>query len=163
MQGGYFVCLYFQHMDAAGDKRIKKFKKNPDADDVTKLQPNKQQSVSSSQFKISKAGKKISDVGRTLNADGTTRKKRAVNFSQRELDELSKLCAENIEVMEAELQGPGCDVGEITVKKQTMVWLKICDRINSMGVAKRDVPQLKRKWNAIKGNGKWNTFTIPSF
>ena len=142
-------------MDAAGDKRIKKYKKNPDQDDVNIMQPPSKKSVSSSQFKISKAGKKISDVGHTLNADGTVRKKRAVNFTQLELDELSKLCAENIELIEAELQGAGRDVGEITVKKQNALWLRICDRINAMGVAKRDVPQLKRKWNSIKGDGNF--------
>ena len=140
-------------MDAAEDKRIKKFKKNPDQDDVTKLQMTK--AVSSSQLKISKAGKKIAEVGRTLNADGTVRKKRAINFSQLELNELSKLCAENIEIIEAELQGPGRDVGDVTVKKQNAVWLNICDKINSMGITKRDIPQLKRKWNAIKGDGNY--------
>ena len=146
-------------MDAAGDKRIKKFKNNPDQDDVTKFKGTTKKSMNSTpqtDFKISKAGKKISDVGRTVNADGTVRKKRAVNFSQSELDELSKLCAENIEVLEAELQGPGRDVGDITLKKQNSLWLKICDKINLMGVAKRDVPQLKRKWNAIKGDGNLN-------
>ena len=154
MRVGCCVILVLQHMDAAGDKCIKKFKKNPDQDDVTKFQQSQNKSISSSQFKISKAGKKIADVGRTFNADGTIRKKRAVNFSQLELNELSKLCAENIEIIEAELQGPGRDVSEITVKKQNAVWVKICDRINSMGIAKRDIPQLKRKWNAIKSDGK---------
>ena len=138
-------------MDAIGDKRIKPFKNNPDQDDVTQLQVEK---INTSQLKISKAGKKVAEVGRTVNADGTVRKKRAVNFSQVEMNELSKLCVENIEIIEAELQGPGRDVGEVTVKKQNAVWLKICDKINAMGVAKRDVPQLKRKWNAIRGDGE---------
>ena len=138
-------------MDAAGDACIKKFKKNPDSNDITKFA--KQKPLSSSQFKISKAGKKIAENGRTINADGTTRKKRAVNFTQKENDMLAKLCAENIEVIDADLQGPGRDVGEITVKKQTSLWLQICDKINAMGIAKRDVPQIKKKWNLIIGEG----------
>ena len=142
-------------MDAIGDKRIKPFKINPDQDDVTKIQIGKT-TKSTEQIKISKAGKKISEVGRTFNADGTIRKKRAINFSQVEMNELSKLCVENIEIIEAELQGPGRDVGDVTVKKQNAVWLKICDKINAMGVAKRDVPQIKRKWNAIQGDGEYN-------
>ena len=71
---------------------------------------------------------------------------------------LSKFCTENREILDAEITGSGREVGAITVKKQQEMWQTILEQINAMGVAKRDVGQLKRKWNNIKSDG--NSFQI---
>ena len=83
-----------------------------------------------------------------------TRKKRAGNLIQKENEMLAKLCADNIEIIETELPGSGRDVGDVTVKKKNLLlWLQLCDKINPTGVAKHDVLQLKRKWNLNRGDG----------
>ena len=71
------------------------------------------------------------------------------------MTKLSKFCTENREILDAEITGSGCEVGAITVKKQQELWQNILEQINVMGVARRDVAQLKRKWNNIKSDGKF--------
>ena len=102
---------------------------------------------------VSKDGKIIGDDGCTINLDGSARKKWAVNFTNAEMAKLSKFCTENREIIDAEITGGGCEVGAITIKKQQEMWQKILEQINAMGIAKRDIAQLKWKWNSIKSNG----------
>ena len=97
----------------------------------------------------------IGDDGHTINLDGSTRKRRAINFTNAEMTKLSKFCTENWEILDAEITGSGREVGAITVKKQQDMWQSILEQINVMGVAKCDVAQLKRKWHSIKSDGKF--------
>ena len=106
---------------------------------------------------MSKGGKKIGLNGRTINADGTTRKKRATNFTTVEVDTLTAFCCEHNEILEAELTGAGRDVGSVTARKQQALWQEICHKINALGYDKRDIPQLKRKWANIRSDGIFYT------
>ena len=83
-------------------------------------------------------------------------RKEPFNFTQLETDELARFCAEHHEVLEGDFQGPGREYGDKTAKKQQALWQQICDKINSFGIARRDVVQLKRKWNGLKSEGKIN-------
>ena len=76
-----------------------------------------------------------------------------MNFTSAEMTKLSKFCTEHREILDAELTGSSREVGVITIKKQQQLWQSILDQINAMGVAKRDLPQLKRKWHAIRSDG----------
>ena len=80
------MCIFLKHLEATGDKRLKGFNLRNDPDPKSSQQ--KVQQVIVDNQKISKAGKKIGLDGRTINTDGTSRKKRAVNFTQFETDEL---------------------------------------------------------------------------
>ena len=139
-----------KHLEATGDKWLKGF--NFTNQQSSQSSQHVQQAIVESQ-KISKAGKKIGLDGRTINTDGTSRKKRAVNFTQAESDELACFCSEHHELLEGDFQGPGREHGEKTAKKQQAMWQQICDKINSFGIACRDIIQLKRKWNSIKSEG----------
>ena len=145
------LCIFLKHLEATGDKRLKGFNLRNDPDPKSSQQ--KVQQVIVDNQKISKAGNKIGLDGRTINTDGTSCKKRAVNFTQFETDELARFCSENHEVLEGEFQGPGREFGEKTAKKQQDLWQQICNKINSFGIARRDIVQLKRKWNSLKSEG----------
>ena len=158
------MACFLKHLEATGDKRMKGF--NLHTDTNTQSSQSKVQKVIVDSQKTSKAGKKIGLDGRTINTDGTSRKKRAVNFTQLETDELARFCAEHHELLEGDFQGPGREYGDKTAKKQQALWQQICDKINSFGIARRDVVQLKRKWNGLKSEGKiftLNTFHNPLF
>ena len=143
----YPLDFVLKHLEATGDKRLKGF--NFTNQQSSQSLQHVQQAIVESQ-KISKAGKEIGLDGRTINTDGTSRKKRAVNFTQAESDELARFCSEHHELLEGDFQVPGKEHCEKTAKKQQAMWQKICDKINSFGIARRDIIQLKRKWNSIK-------------
>ena len=105
-------------------------------------------------LRLLKGGKKIGLDGRTINADGSARKKRAINFTQVEVDTLTAFCCEHHDILDTELTGAGRDVGSVTAKKQKELWQSICNKINAMGFDKRDVEQPKHKWKNIKSDGK---------
>ena len=70
-----------------------------------------------------------------------------------EVDALTAFCCEHSKNLDAELTGAGRDAGSVTAKKQQSLWQHICDKINAMGYDKRDIGQLKRKWNAVRSDG----------
>ena len=56
-------------------------------------------------------------------------------------------------MLDADFSGGGRKFGNITADQQQALWKQITDTINGMGIQRRTVAQIKRKWHAIKSKG----------
>ena len=78
---------------------------------------------------------------------------RGANWTPNEQAKLTSFCCDNVEILDAELSGGGRKYGNITADQQQSLWKQITATINGMGIQKRTVAQIKRKWHAIKSKG----------
>ncbi|XP_074660508.1 nuclear apoptosis-inducing factor 1-like [Tubulanus polymorphus] len=75
-------------------------------------------------------------------------RKRSFNYTTDETNLLVKLVNDNNAILS------GAFSNTITAKRKREIWEEICSKVNAIGVARRTVDEIKKKWKNIKGEAK---------
>lgn len=75
-------------------------------------------------------------------------RKRKLNFSASEINKITVLVEENLQIIQSKL------TNSITNKKKQEVWAKITGQVNAIGVAHRSVQDIKDKWKNLQTTAK---------
>ncbi|XP_074653825.1 nuclear apoptosis-inducing factor 1-like [Tubulanus polymorphus] len=79
--------------------------------------------------------------------------KRGINFSQKEISIILELCSENASLLRSTLNN------DVTIKSKQEVWSRITDAVNSIGVCRREVNDIKLKWKTMQAEAKKKSIT----
>lgn len=75
-------------------------------------------------------------------------RKRKLNFSTSEINKITELVEENLQVIQSKL------TNSITNKTKQETWAKIARQVNAIGVAHRSVQDIKDKWKNLQTMAK---------
>ena len=78
----------------------------------------------------------------------TVERKRKLNFSISEVNKITELVEENIDVIQSKF------TNSVTNKRKKEIWAKIADQVTAIGVANRSVQDVKDKWKNLQSTAK---------